>query len=120
MFIAQVMYAEGLIKILNAILRVRKYEQDTHRIRREIDILKSAAAILAELPHSNAKIAIQIQLAKTGAMLNNKMEQYSTDLALLEKCGIKYEEYEEKFRLISSDCLRISHDSVKPPKWEMA
>jgi hypothetical protein len=126
MFIAQVMYAEGLAKILKAILRVKKQEEKLRikEIERKIEVLESAQTILKALPLSSSWTAVTSELAAERENLKRVSEQFSkqhpADLALLERCGIKPEEFEKKFRLISADCTRISHGSVKPPIWEAA
>ena len=102
MFIAQVMKAEGYLKVLNHILCARNYEQ--------------RLCAFKVLPFRTALKTVE----RERAFLIEEQKRYFSSLTELQKFGIKPEEYEEKFRLISSDCLRIGHGSVKPPQWEMA
>ncbi|MDP3954098.1 MAG: hypothetical protein Q8Q06_01610 [bacterium] len=117
MFIAQVMYAEGLVKVLKAILYIKKNQHHQSIVQRELKGVEAAKAVLENMcPTASVLGPMNQQLS----ILRQKHAEYASSLALLEKCGVKSEEYEEKFRLISSDCARISHGSVKPPEWQTA
>ena len=122
MFIAQVMYAEGLAKVLKAILRQQKSgaAAQMSESRGFIQKLEQAEAILAEVCPRMSLAAVKEQLAWERGNLKELMAMHGADISLLERCGIKQGEYQEKFRLISADCLRISHSSVKPPEWAAA
>lgn len=109
MFIYQVMYAEKLVKILNLILRVRDYEQ-----RQRIVRLQVKSALQASPDDSALLDALEKQLV----IVNNGLKQYFVEVNALQGLGITRPEYEQKFRLISCDCLKIGHGSVQPPKWE--
>jgi len=124
MFTAQIMYAEGLAKILNLILRVRNYERQQEkrivRLRREVDVLERAEAVLKELPHGTSLTVVGMELANQWRIVKEEQEQYAFGVSELRRIGVAPAEYEEKFRLISLDCLRISHGTVHPPLWEAA
>jgi hypothetical protein len=125
MFIVQVMYAEGLVKILNWILVVIKYERQGQeekrsQLQREIEILEMTEACLKALPRTASLDLAEKQLARQRTIQRDEHERYVSALGELRRRGIAREELEEKFKLISSDCTRISHGSVKPPEWATA
>ena len=122
------MYAEGLVKILNAILNVRKVgvANDLSHLEKEEATLSLIITVLSNFPNLTALEAAKEDLYVVRKEINRSIsirEQSRTinlQLELLKKCKIKPEDYEEKFRLISADVPRISHGSVKPPAWEAA
>ncbi len=124
MFIAQVMYAEGLAKVLKTILRIHRMDKERvariTEIQHVIRLLESAETILTEIHFKDSLKTVKKDLAWERENLREEIGTYADDFALLERCGIKPEEYEKKFQLISSDCLRIGHGSVKPPQWQTA
>lgn len=119
MFIAQVMHAEGLVKILKHIQFVSTYQNQT-TIRCEAKTLAAIKLKLEMLPWDETVGGIISGVTTRLTFLKKVMKQYSISLSEVQKCGIRPEEYEEKFHLIYSDCLRISHGSVKPPEWRPA
>ena len=120
MFIAQVIYAEGLAKILKAILVAKSYQHRMQPLFNEIEILEEVERNLTEMPTSVSLATVRLELAQKRQLRTQYENQDTDSLNLIQKCGIQASEYEEKFRLIAADCLRIGHGSVKPPIWQTA
>jgi len=122
MFIAQVMYAEGLVKIIEAILATRQnHEEIAYQrqwVQKEIQTLEVVEILLYNtLPHSSTLKAVREEIRRKNQAIKEELRMYPLNPSLLAKCGIKTEEHKEKFHLIAADVLRISHGSVKPPAW---
>ena len=118
MFIAQVMYAEGLVKVLNAILLMRRYETRLAALRLEIYHIEEVQKILQ--PMAGLVWQLQLLLEEKRRAESALLSKHANYVELLKNCKIQTSEYETKFRLIAADVLRISHSSIKPPAWQAA
>ncbi len=107
---AQVMYAEGLKNILDAILLVNRHRHSMSVKKREIFLREQALETLS----STTRVVAQAELLKVKRLV----KLYDEGKKLLEQCNITPEEYQQKFEIISADCTRISHGSVHPPQWQ--
>ncbi len=121
MFIAQLMYAEGLAKILNAILSANNYELSAARVNIQLRSLRRAGEALEYAPGYEPLLAVvRREIAEKTAWKGRLEKQHADNTALLERCGVRPSEYEKKFHRIAADCTRIGHSCVKLPEWRQA
>ncbi len=113
------MYANGLSKILDAILLCYKHQDKILSKQQEVDCLQQATLILKDHLDNRTYQEIQDVIEEKRLELSLFTAALTPSLSLLERCGVKSEEYEKKFKLISADHLRIGRNAY-PHQWVSA